>query len=124
MWRMVGCAHQETSSKRLTQASAAFALRHREVLDEQTRQIRAERSRLFAGLSGPDGVRPYPSETNFILLRVPAGRAGELFESLKRSGVLVKNLDGTQPLLADCLRVTVGRPEENYTFLAALEAAL
>jgi len=108
----------------LTQASAAFALRHREVLDEQTRQIRAERSRLFAGLSGPDGVRPYPSETNFILLRVPAGRAGELFESLKRGGVLVKNLDGTQPLLADCLRVTVGRPEENNAFLAALEAAL
>ncbi len=108
----------------LTQASAAFALRHREVLDGQTQRIRAERSRLFAGLSGLAGVRPYPSETNFILLRAPAGRAGELFESLKRSGVLVKNLDGTQPLLEDCLRVTVGRPEENDAFLAALESAL
>lgn len=108
----------------LTQVSAAFALRHREVLDEQTQRIRAERSRLFTALSGPDGVRPYPSETNFILLRVPAGRAGGLFESLKRSGVLVKNLDGTQTLLEDCLRVTVGRPEENDAFLAALESAL
>lgn len=108
----------------LTQVSAAFALRHRKVLDEQTRRIRAERSRLFVGLSGPDGVRPYPSETNFILLRVPAGRAGELFESLKRGGVLVKNLDGTQPLLDDCLRVTVGRPEENDAFLTALASAL
>jgi len=108
----------------LTQASAAFALRHREVLDEQAQCIRAERSRLFAGLSGLDGVLPYPSETNFILLRVPAGRAGELFASLKCGGVLVKSLDGTQQLLADCLRVTVGRPEENGAFLAALESAL
>lgn len=108
----------------LTQVSAAFALRHREVLDEQTQRIRAERSRLFAALSGLDGVHPYPSETNFILLRVPAGRAGEIFGSLKRSGVLVKNLDGTQTLLEDCLRVTVGRPEENDAFLAALESAL
>jgi len=107
----------------LTQASAAFALRHREVLDEQTRRIRGERSRLFTRLSGLDGVRPYPSETNFILLRVPTGRAGEIFESLKRSGVLVKNLDGTQPLLEDCLRVTVGRAEENDAFLAALASA-
>jgi len=109
----------------LTQVSAAFALRHREVLDEQTQRIRAERARLFAELSGLDGIRPYPSETNFILLRVPTGRAGEIFESLKRSKVLVKNLDGTtQPLLEDCLRVTVGRPEENDAFLAALESAL
>jgi len=108
----------------LSQVSATFALRHREVLDEQTQRIRTERSRLFTALSGLDGVRPYPSETNFILLRVPTGRADECFESLKRGGVLVKNLDGTQPLLEDCLRVTVGRPEENDTFLAALESAL
>jgi len=108
----------------LTQASAAFALGYREVLDEQTQRIRAERSRLFTALSGLDGVHPYPSETNFILLRVPAGRAGEIFAFLKRSGVLVKNLDATQTLLEDCLRVTVGRPEENDAFLAALASTL
>jgi len=108
----------------LTQVSATFALDHREIFNEQTQQIRAERSRLFAALSGLDSVCPYPSETNFILLRAPAGQAGERFESLKRSGVLVKNLDGTQPLLEDCLRVTVGRPEENDIFLAALASVL
>lgn len=108
----------------LTQVSAVFALHHRGVLDEQTQRIRVERSRLFAKLSRLDGIRPYPSEANFILLRVPAGQAGEIFKSLKRNGVLVKNLDGTQPLLEDCLRVTVGRAEENDTFLAALASAL
>lgn len=108
----------------LTQASAAFALRHKDVLDSQTRQIRGERSRLFDALSALDEVHPYPSEANFILLRTPRGRAGKIFESLKRAGVLIKSLDGTQPLLADCLRVTVGRPEENDAFLDALEASL
>jgi len=108
----------------LTQASAAFALRHRSVFDAQTRRIREERGRLFAALAAIDGVHPYPSEANFILLRLTAGRAGEIFASLKEGGVLVKNLDGAHPLLADCLRVTVGRPEENGAFLGALQAAL
>jgi histidinol-phosphate aminotransferase len=108
----------------LTQASAAFALRHKDVLDEQTRRIRDERSRLFDELSRLDGVRPYPSAANFILVRMPDGRAGAVFESLKDRGVLVKNLDRTQPLLADCLRVTVGRPEENDAFLAGLGSVM
>jgi histidinol-phosphate aminotransferase len=69
-------------------------------------------------------VRPYPSDANFILLRLPTGRAGEVFASLKQGGVLVKNLDGAHPLLADCLRVTVGLPEENDAFLRVLLAAL
>jgi len=108
----------------LTQASAAFALRHREVLEDQTRRIRAERARLLAALTAIRGVRPYPSEANFILLRLPEGRAGPVFASLMAGGVLVKNLDGVHPLLADCLRVTVGTPEENAAFVAALAAAL
>jgi histidinol-phosphate aminotransferase len=108
----------------LTQVSAAFALRHRTVFDEQTRRIRSERGRLFASLSALDGVRPYPSDANFILLRLPTGRAPAVFDGLKAGGVLVKNLDGAHPLLADCLRVTVGRPEEDDAFLRVLAAAL
>jgi histidinol-phosphate aminotransferase len=108
----------------LTQVSAAFALRHGDILAEQTRRIREERSRLITALSGLERVRAYPSEANFILMRTPSGRAQEIFESLRRGGVLVKNLDGSQVLLEDCLRVTVGRSRENDAFLAALESAL
>jgi histidinol-phosphate aminotransferase len=108
----------------LTQVSAAFALRHREVFEDQTRRIRAERGRLFASLAGLDGVHPYPSDANFILLRVPQGTAGGVFAAIRARGVLVKNLDGAHPLIADCLRVTVGRPEENDSFLAALSSSL
>jgi histidinol-phosphate aminotransferase len=108
----------------LTQASAAFALRHKAVLDEQTRAIRAERAKLFQALCDLPGVRPYPSEANFILIRLGEGRADLTFQRLKERGVLVKNLNGAHPLLADCLRVTVGTPEENAAFLAALRGVI
>jgi histidinol-phosphate aminotransferase len=108
----------------LTQASAALALRHHALFDAQTAAIRSERSRLFAALAGMDGVLAYPSEANFILLRLTAGGADRAFAGLRARGVLVKNLHGAHPLLSDCLRVTVGRPEEDDAFLAALADTL
>ncbi|BCU07913.1 histidinol-phosphate transaminase [Allochromatium tepidum] len=108
----------------LTQVSAAFALKHKAVFDEQTRTIRAERTRLQDALHRIPGLHPYPSEANFILTRVPEGRAGALFDGLKQAGILIKNLDGTHPLLADCLRFTVGTPEENAALVTALESLL
>jgi Ca2+-transporting ATPase len=85
----------------LTQASAAFALRHRATLDEQTEAIRAERATLFDALHpGPHRARrhqPYPSEANFILARTAPGRAGAIFERPAERGVLIKNLDGAHP---------------------------
>ncbi|HSQ07340.1 MAG TPA: histidinol-phosphate transaminase [Chromatiaceae bacterium] len=108
----------------LTQASAALALQHRALFDAQTAAIRAERARLFSALEALDGADPYPSQANFILLRLTLGGADRVFAGLKGRGVLVKNLNGAHPLLAECLRVTVGRPEENAAFLAALAALL
>jgi histidinol-phosphate aminotransferase len=108
----------------LTQASASFALRHKDVLDEQARAIRADRERLMASLAGLSGIRPWPSEANFILFETPAGRATAIFESLRERGVLIKNLAGAGGRLADCLRVTVGTPEENRAFLSALQETL
>ena len=108
----------------LNQASAAFALEHQALFDEQTASIRHERTRLHDALATLPGITPFPSRANFILLRVPAGRAAALFATLRSAGVLVKSLDGSSPLLVDCLRVTVGRPEENDALLAALATAL
>jgi histidinol-phosphate aminotransferase len=107
----------------LTQASAAFALEHMTVFDEQAARIRAERARLHEALAAVEGVEPYPSETNFILFRVPAGRGRAVFEGVRARGVLIKDLSA-QPGLEDCLRVTVGLPEENDAFLRALSATL
>ncbi|SDY09880.1 histidinol-phosphate aminotransferase [Allochromatium warmingii] len=108
----------------LTQVSATFALQHKAVFDEQTQAIRAERTRLQDALNQIAGLHPYPSEANFILTRVPTGQAGALFAGLKQAGILIKNLDGAHPLLTDCLRLTVGMPEENAALVRALTALL
>jgi len=108
----------------LTQASAEFALKHKALFDQQTRLICAERARVFAELHALDGITPYPSAANFILFRTPTGRANELFAALKQQGVLIKNLSPQGGILTDCLRVTIGKPDENVAFLSALNQRL
>ena len=108
----------------LTQASAIFALEHKAMLDEQAGLIRRERGRLLEALSGFSAVTAYPSEANFILFRAAQGSADAVFKSLCEQGVLIKNLNPAGGRMQDCLRVTVGTPEENTRFLAALEKAL
>ena len=104
----------------LTQASAEFALGHREVLDQQTEQLVENRCKLYQHLKNLDGIEPFPSDANFILFRTPTGKADLIFEGLKDRKVLIKNLNKSGGLLKDCLRVTVGTSEENEAFLDAL----
>ena len=104
----------------LTQAAATFMLERLEVLEEQAAHIRSERRNLGEALKGLKGVTVFPSEANFFLVRVPD--ADRTFEALKRQGVLVRNLNG--PALKNCLRVTVGTPDENRILLNALREAL
>ena len=106
----------------LTQLVASEVLRHADVLDAQAAAIRGERARVLAELRSMAGVHAYASDANFILFRV--ANAEQVFVGLKARGVLVKNLHATHPLLADCLRVTVGTPGENTQFLAALAAQI
>lgn len=106
----------------LTQLVAEQVLQHEALLAQQAAAIRAERTRLFAELGHMPGVRPFSSDANFILFRTDA--AERVFNDLKRQGVLIKNLHGAHPALADCLRVTVGTPAENDKFLGALGSAL
>jgi histidinol-phosphate aminotransferase len=102
----------------LTQLSAVFALQHYAVLEKQTQQIRADRADLSKNLASINGVQVWPSQANFILFRVK--NAPAVFSGLKENGVLIKNVHGSHPLLENCLRVTVGTPEENQAFLTAL----
>lgn len=106
----------------LTQIVAAEVLRHPEVLTEQAAAIKLERGRVLRELARLPGVTAYPSDANFILFRVRY--AERVFDGLKRRGVLVKSLHGSHRLLADCLRVTIGTPDENAAFLTALQQTL
>jgi histidinol-phosphate aminotransferase len=103
----------------LTQAAASFVLERLEVLEEQAARIRKDREALGAELEKLKGMTVFPSAANFFLVRVPDAPA--TYEALRRQGVLVRNL---HPGVRDCLRITVGTPDENRILLTALREAL
>ncbi|MDA7415503.1 histidinol-phosphate transaminase [Xenophilus arseniciresistens] len=109
---------------------ALFALEHADVFAQQAAAIRAERDALLARLADLPGVKVWPSDANMVLLRVQGGaqgaheRADAVFEGMKQRGVLVKNVSRMHPLLAQCLRLTVGSAEDNARMLEALRQSL
>ncbi|MEP6677894.1 MAG: histidinol-phosphate transaminase [Betaproteobacteria bacterium] len=103
----------------LTQAAAGVLLGDDRVFAEHAAAIRAERSRLMAALARGGSVTVFDSAANFFVARFRDGPA--TFARLKTAGILVKNVHGWHPLLANCLRITVGAPAENDALLAALE---
>jgi histidinol-phosphate aminotransferase len=81
-------------------------------------RLKVERARLLEALRALDGLVVYPSESNFILCRVVGRDALELKRSLEREGVLVRYFD--KPGLRDCIRISVGRPQDTDALLEAL----
>ena len=101
---------------------ALFALEHTDVFAAQAKTLREERARLLRELAALPGVQPFPSEANMILVRVPD--AAKAFEGMRTRKVLVKNISKMHPLLDNCLRLTVGTPDENTLMLAAVKESL
>ena len=87
------------------------------------RTLVEEREALLEKLADVPGVRAWPSEANFFLLELLEASPKAVFEALYRRGVLVRDVS-SYPMLSRCLRISVGTPEENETFLHALGAAL
>jgi histidinol-phosphate aminotransferase len=106
----------------LNAEATLFALENAAVFARQAALLRGERARLQKELAATPGVTAFPSEANMILVRVPA--AATVFQGMKSRGVLVKNVEGLHPLLADCLRLTVGTAEENSLMIDALRTSL
>lgn len=106
----------------LNAEAALFALDHADEYARQAAVIRAEREALLTAMRALPGVTVFPSEANMVLVRVADPKA--VFEGLKARGILVKNVSAMHPLLAGCLRLTVGAPEENARLLAALKETL
>jgi histidinol-phosphate aminotransferase len=102
-----------------SQAAAQAVLENPVFLEGQIRMILSERERLAAALSRLPGVATFPSDANFILLRTDRP-SRDVFEALRRRGVLVRDLGGNPGMLRGCLRVTVGIKVENDAFLEAL----
>ena len=105
-----------------TLAAVETVIENRGVLNRGIEALVRERERVFAELQKRNNVRAFPSTANFILIRT-ARPARELFDQLYSHGVLVRDVSA-YPLLDRCLRVSIGTPEENDRFLAALDRVL
>ena len=106
----------------LTQEVARKILQYPDILQQQVDAIKAERVVMNKYLNVLDGVEVFPSDANFILFRV--NEASQIFLELKQRNILIKNLDGSHPLLKNCLRVTIGTPDENKQFLRTLQECI
>jgi histidinol-phosphate aminotransferase len=106
----------------LTQLAAEFALDHIDILNDQASLIIAARTQMAAELARLPGVTVYPSAANFLLLRVPD--AVSACAQLDAGKIMVKNVSRMHQMLDNCIRVTVGTPEENSAFLDAFKASL
>ncbi len=99
----------------LSQAIATMVLDNKKLLKEYIKSIVSERDRLYKEMIKIRGIKPYPSEANFILFKVEDSDG--VYSSLLKKGILVRNMKG---IINGCLRVTVGTPEENRIFIGEL----
>lgn len=108
----------------LTQTAGLCVLANIDVLDKQAALICEQRTVVSGAMKATDGLEVFPSQANFILFRVLSKPADDVFESIKKAGVLIKNMKAKEGALANCLRVTIGTQEENRAFLTALKQAM
>ena len=101
---------------------ALFALENKDVFAAQALDLIAQRAMLLESLGKMPGVKCWNSDANMILVRV--ADAAQTFDGMKAQGVLIKNVSKMHPLLVNCLRLTVGTPDENLQMLAALKTSL
>ncbi len=100
------------------QVAVLASLEDREALQQRVRAIVRERRRLLEELATVPFLRAFPSEANFILCRACGVDAGELWQRLRQRGIFVRYF--STPLVKDCIRITVGKPEHTDRLLAAL----
>ncbi len=103
----------------LTQVSANFLLKEKEHIVANADIIINERQRLYEELTTISSLKVFPSQANFLLIKVD--NAKSLFEFLKDNGILVKSF-AMNPQLSNCIRVTVGNPSENNEFLGQIKS--
>ncbi|MBF0281536.1 MAG: histidinol-phosphate transaminase [Zetaproteobacteria bacterium] len=104
----------------LTQAAANLLLDHADLFSAQTDEICRERGRVMALLEKNTKLQLFPSDANFILMRLLQHDAITVFQALKERKILIKCFAQTTGALANCLRVTIGTYEENEVFMKAL----
>ena len=105
-------------------AAAVASLADEEYNRAVVARIVADRDTLADQLREMPGVEPFPSATNFLLVRLPVTDAGPVHQELARRGIYVRHFGNPEFGLGDCLRISVGTTEDNESFVGELEAVL
>ncbi len=106
----------------LSQKIALILLRYKNEMSKYINIILQERDKLFDDLSKKNELKVFNTNANFILFRVKTS-AQFLFSELLKNGILIRNLNEPE-LLENCLRVTVGKPDENTAFMSVINRSL
>ncbi len=102
----------------LSQALAALVLDNSDLFKRTVEQSIKDRELLYSQLKKIKNIKVYPSRANYILFKM--AEAKKVWKSLLDKGVLIR-IFKDEDLLKNCLRVTVGKPEENELFLKLLK---
>lgn len=111
------------SVNRLSEAVGIAALEQRAYRDSTVESVVLERERLFTALDGASGIEPFPSRANFVTFRCSIRSARFVFGRLCADGVLIRDVS-SYPGLEECLRVSVGKKDQNDRFIVSLRAAM
>ena len=110
---------QPYNANAAAQAAVLASLADIGYLRANVARIVMERERLFGKLKEVGWLKPYPSQGNFILCYLPEGKSKKIWQQLRKKGIFVRYFD--TPLLKDCLRISVGRPEDTDALVKALK---
>lgn len=110
------------NSNSVSQMVANEVLNQFHLIQKQIDLIIQERAHLFDALSKLNNIEVFPSDSNFLLFKT-SQKSGEIFQKLAQKSILLRDLS-SHPKLKNCLRVTIGTPEENSNFLQEIKKIL
>ncbi|MBO4798095.1 MAG: histidinol-phosphate transaminase [Candidatus Methanomethylophilaceae archaeon] len=118
---MMSCVKIPYSLNMISEGAAIAALKDQDFIRRSIEMVREQRPALSAGLEKL-GFRTFPSDSNFILAECPVDH--KVFtEKLKAEGILIRDF-GDKPKLKNCVRTTVGTPEQNSLLLEKAEKVI
>jgi histidinol-phosphate aminotransferase len=103
----------------ISEETAVVALQHPEYRDRNVDATVRERARVSRSLAAISGIVAFPSAANFVAFRIEGKSSKDVFETLCSAGILIRDVS-SNVRLANCLRVSIGDPEQNDRFLAAI----
>jgi len=102
--------------------AATVTMQHLPASEKRIRMIIEQRNWLFEELVQLPGLAPYPTQANFILCKVLDGSARQIWEQLRKQGILIRYFD--KPGLSDHIRISIGTEEQNQYLLSTLKGLL